>query len=106
MSNPLVDHFHGQGPLWKVFWLYGVIPSNLLWGLALLMLGAGATAFATSLMLMVILLYTAWIVTAVWRCADNVEDPRYGVMARWLTVAWAINTVLLVGFLQIDVLAA
>ena len=74
-----------RSPLWKVFWLYGVIPSNLLWLVVACLLG-----------------YTAWIVAAVWKAAPNAKDPRYGVMAQALTVAWAINTVLIAFFLGLQ----
>ena len=55
-------------------------------------------------LLVFLLAYTAWIVVAVWRAAPNAKDPRYGVLARALTVAWAINTVLLVFFLGLPLL--
>ena len=48
--------------------------------------------------------YTAWILVAVWRCAAN-APPFWGALARWLTVAWAANAALLIGFLEIDLLA-
>jgi hypothetical protein len=92
-------------PLWKVFWLYGVIPSNLLWAALLWTLRQPAPhVAATGTLLAVILIYTAWIVIAVWQTAFNVGDPRYGVLARALTVVWAINTVLLVFFLGLPLL--
>lgn len=88
--------------LWKVFWLYGVIPSNLLWGVVLWMLAHGRYPGAILGLLAFLLLYTAWIVAAVWRAAPNASDPRYGVVARALTVAWALNTVLVVFFLSLQ----
>lgn len=91
-----------RSPLWKVFWLYGVIPSNLLWGGVLWMLAYGRYPGATLGLLAFLLLYTAWIVVAVWRVAPNARDARYGVVARALTVAWALNTVLVVFFLGLQ----
>jgi hypothetical protein len=105
MAHSTVRYVPQHAPLWKVFWLYGVIPSNLLWALVWLMIRGNAATGAISAMFVVLLAYTAWIVLAVWRCADNVQKPVYGVMARWLTVAWAINTVLFVFFLQLDLLS-
>lgn len=105
MNNAVLNMPQGETPLARVFWLYGVIPSNLLWAVTLVSLSAGAPALMVSTLLLVLLVYTAWIVTAVWRNADNVADARYGVMARWLTVAWAINTVMMVGFLLVDQMA-
>lgn len=102
-TNPVIAYFHGEGPLWKAFWLYGVIPSNVLLAAILAMVAGGATGAVLTALLAALLIYTGWIVVAVWRCADNVEVARNGVIARWLTVAWALNTVLFVFFLQLDV---
>ncbi|KZC15949.1 hypothetical protein RHOFW510R12_00300 [Rhodanobacter sp. FW510-R12] len=91
----------GRTPLWKVFWLYGVIPSCVLWGvIAWLMVGDGVRGIVRGL-LVVLLAYTAWIVAMVWHAAPNTTDARYGVLARALTVTWAINTVLMVFFLAL-----
>lgn len=91
-------------PLGRVFWLYGVIPSNLLWLGVLWLMTGGGTPSATLGLLAFLLVYTAWILVAVWRAAPQAHDPRYGVLARALTVAWAINTVLLVFFLGLPLL--
>lgn len=96
--------FADQHPLWKVFWLYGVIPSNLLWIAVLAMMSNGSWVGVTRGLLVFLLVYTAWIVLAVWRAAPNASDPRYGVLARALTVVWAINTVLVVFFLELQLL--
>lgn len=95
---------HHASPLWKVFWLYGVIPSNLLWIGVLWLMTHGGLPGATLGLLAFLLVYTAWIVVAVWRASPHAHDPRYGVLARALTVAWAINTVLLVFFLGLPLL--
>lgn len=105
MHNPFVDYLRGRGALWKVFWLYGVIPSNLLLAIILVMLRNAASTAALDTLLAVLAIYTVWIVTAVWQCADNVSNAGYGILARWLTVAWAINTLLFVLFLGLDLSA-
>ena len=92
-------------PLWQVFWLWGVIPSNLLWAAALWMIHRGMEPWGIRALLLLVLGYTAWIVLAVWGAASNTHNPRYGVLARALTVVWAINTVLLVFFLEVQSLA-
>lgn len=105
MVNPVTAYPRGNGPLWKVFWLYGVIPSNLLLGVILWMLWFQAALGAIITMLAVLLVYTGWIVVSVWQCADNVKTEHYyGVIARWLTVAWAANTLFFTAFLIIDLL--
>lgn len=93
-----------RAPLWRVFWLYGVIPSNLLWAIALGMMSAELHANLVRILLAFLLIFTAWIVRAVWLAAPNAVDKRYSAVARALTVAWGINTVLLVFFLQLQLL--
>ena len=56
--------------------------------------------------LLLLAAYTVWIVIAVWRCAFNVRDERLGHIARALTVAWAINASLVLGFLELEYLRA
>jgi hypothetical protein len=56
--------------------------------------------------LLLLAAYTVWIVVSVWRCAFNVENPLYGHMARALTVAWAINALMVLGFLELQVVQA
>jgi hypothetical protein len=41
---------------------------------------------------------------AIWRWAENSSEV-WGTLARFLTVAWAGNTILLLTFLQADLLA-
>jgi hypothetical protein len=100
-------YWRGHGPLWKVYWLYGVLGSNIL-ALILFVLmqrdALGSVWF--QLVLLLIAAYTTWIVVSVWRCAFNVEKPVYGQMARALTVAWAINALLVVSFLELQLLQA
>ena len=60
----------GRSRLWSVFWLQGVIPSNILWAVAL------------------------WA-----------HNPNLGVAARGLTVAWGLNTVLVIFFLTLQLVA-
>jgi hypothetical protein len=106
-ANVARYYWRGQGPLWKVYWLYGVIGSNLLAASLLLLMqsrGLGGGWFQVVLLLLAV--YTVWILISVWRCAFNVENPVYGHMARALTVAWAINAVLVLGFLELQFLQA
>lgn len=91
-----------RSPLWKVFWMYGVIPSNLLWLAVAWLVEHHQLPGATLGLLVFLLGYTAWIVAAVWQAAPKAKDPRYGVMAQALTVVWAINTVLMVFFLGLQ----
>jgi hypothetical protein len=100
-------YWRGHGPLWKVYWLYGVLGSNVLGAILLLLIRQGALGtFWFQVVWLLLAAYTVWIVVSVWRCAFNVDNPMYGHMARALTVAWAINALMILGFLQIQFLQA
>jgi hypothetical protein len=93
--------WRGEEPLWKVFWFHGVLVCNIL---AVLY---GTTLYAERAGLQQVLLvsiaaYTAWVLIAAWRCADNTQQSYWGVLARHLIVVWAGNTVMLLPFLEID----
>lgn len=89
-------------PLREIFWFYGVIPSNILWAITLAGYFSGAALATTVLMFAVLLAYTAWIICEIWHCSGNVDNPVHGDIARVLTAAWAINTLLLVSFLLLQ----
>jgi hypothetical protein len=89
-------------PLREIFWFYGVIPSNILWAVTLAVYFSGATLSTMVLMFAVLLGYTAWIICEIWRCSGNVKNPFHGEIARFLTAAWAINTLLLISFLLLQ----
>lgn len=83
----------GSSPLWKVFWLQGVLLSHLLFG-GILLFYQQLDSVTLALLLTAFIGYTAWVLNAVWRNAGNVREPIYGEIARFLTVAWSINAVL------------
>lgn len=95
--------WRGEQPLWKVFWVYGVAASSALIGLY-------ATAFYVDriglrqVLLLCFAAYTVWILVSVWRCANNTEEKYWSLLARLLTVAWACNTVLIVVFLEFNLI--
>lgn len=97
LDNMLIDK-----PLREVFWFYGVIPSNILWAVSLAVYFSGAALATVVLMFAILLAYTAWIIAEIWHCSDNVENPTHGDIARVLTAAWAINTLLLISFLLLQ----
>ena len=106
MSASVASYYwRGHGPLWKIYWLYGVLGSNLLTVILLLLMWEDAIASGWfQLVLLLLAAYTIWIVVSVWRCAFNVEQPIYGHMARALTVAWAINALMVLAFLELQAL--
>jgi hypothetical protein len=103
----LSRYWRGEGSLPRAFWLYGVAFSTAAIGLVA---WAGMTGRAGKEVLAVAILalfaYTLWILVSVWRCAmRRGDDDIYAVMARWLTVAWAVNAVLVGGFVLLRLLA-
>lgn len=108
MSENVASYYwRGHGPLWKAYWLYGVLGSNVLTIILFWLIQRGPHGtFWSQVVLLLLAAYTVWIVVSVWRCADNVETPLYGHMARALTVAWAINALLVLGFLELELLQA
>jgi len=97
----LMRNWRGTAPLWRVYWLYGVLGSTILTALiAVPALLGWYTLPALTLALGIGFAYTAWILVSIWRCAFNIKDEPLGIprdtlamLARWLTVAWAINVV-------------
>ncbi len=96
-------YWRGEGPLWKVYWLYGVLLST---GLAVVIAAAGLRHWVSLpgliAMLVGLAVYTVWVLVSVWRCAENIEGQPFGydpelwtAVARTATVAWAINEVAL-----------
>ncbi len=81
-----------------VFWIYGVVFSQVFFG-AILYFSRRVDTPSLALMLGAFLLYTAWIMRTIWVDALNVRNDMWGYLARWLTVAWALNAVLVSAFL-------
>jgi uncharacterized membrane protein YqhA len=92
-------------PLWVVFWIYGVLISHLIFG-AILYFYRQLESPILAALLIGFLAYTAWIMRAVWVNAFNVQREIHGHIARALTVAWAINAVLMSLFLFLGHLGA
>ncbi|SFQ26371.1 hypothetical protein [Pseudomonas borbori] len=97
-SKFLSPDTRGHTPLWIVFWIYGVLASQVYFGSILYFYRALGTLTLGAL-LAGFILYTAWIMRSVWVNAFNVGNETYGHVARYLTVAWAVNAVLVSGFL-------
>lgn len=99
IAGELRRYWHGQGPLWKLYWLYGVLLSTL-GGAALLAFTVQRALPVAALVaaLALGLAYTGFILVAIWRCAFNIagtplgiEREAWGWLARLLTFGWAIN---------------
>jgi hypothetical protein len=91
-NNVIRYYLDGRGPLRRLFWLWGVLGSWILFALfytALTQLGVTWGLFFVSAVIMVP--YTAWVLTSVWMCATNVDNRMWGDAARFLTFFWALN---------------
>ncbi len=88
----------GRSRLWVVFWIYGVLVSHVLFGAIVYFYRQVGTP-TLALMLGGFVLYTAWIMRTIWVDALNVRNETWGYIARWLTVAWALNAVFVSVFL-------
>jgi hypothetical protein len=97
---PELRVWQGRMSLTTVFWGYGVAMSMTLAILHATALDEGQLALQQALIL-ISAAYTVWILVAIWRCAPN-ASPFWGTLARWLTVAWGLNTTLVLFFLQLE----
>ena len=107
MSGNFISRgWRGDLPLFCIFWGYGVVPSMLAILLAAwLGLRGHIGDAAIAVLVLVLFVYTVWILVSVWRTAERRGDrDLYGVMARWLTVAWGINAILVGGFVLLSLL--
>ncbi len=95
--------WRGEQPLWKVFWIYGVATSSALIVLYVTAFYADRIALRQAL-LPCFALYTVWILVSIWRCANNTQEKIWGLLARLLTVAWACNTIMILVFLQLNLI--
>jgi hypothetical protein len=103
LFEPEVRAWRGRAGLGRVFWVYGVLTSAGLAGVYLLALQARRRDVQQALIL-IFAAYTFWILVTAWRCAGS-APPGWRLLARSLTVAWAANTALVAGFLQLDLIA-
>lgn len=94
-------YWRGDGPLWRVYWLYGVAASG---GAKLLVALAAVLGWLTPPVLAgtvaAAAVYAQWLLVSVWRCAPNVRTNAlgvsrgaWGVLARLLTLAWTIAAI-------------
>jgi hypothetical protein len=95
--------WRGEEKLWKVFWGYGIAISSILASVYAVAIYVDRIALQ-QVLLLTFMAYTAWILISVWRCASNTMEKLWGLLARFLTVAWAANTILVMIFLQLDLL--
>ena|SRR5512134_2233767 len=100
---PELRAWRGEMALSKVYWGYGVFASALF---ALLMFEAlrEQRLWTQQALMLALLLYTIWILISVWRCAERAQ-PHWRLFARLSTIVWAGNTLMVLGFLELELLA-
>lgn len=92
IANVVMYYLKGEGPLWKLFWLWGVLGSWILFGIFILAVqNFGITWPLVIVSGIVMLPYSVWVLASVWQCALNVRTYFWGNLARFLTVIWALN---------------
>ena len=94
------DRVLGHQRLARVFWLEGVLASNVLF-LALLAVYQYGSPVMFMAAVAVFITYTAWIMRRIWLNAANVVRSELGTMARVLTIGWTINAVTVCVFLAL-----
>lgn len=99
---PEIRAWYGKASLATVFWFYGVLTSStlILFYARLVYL---KMIVAEQVLLLLLGLYTVWILVSIWRCSRD-EDSAWAQLARFLTVAWAGNAALVLVFRQIELL--
>lgn len=96
--------WQGERDLLVLFWIYGVALSFVIAALLAGALWTGAEALLQA-SIPIAGIYTLWVVVAIWRCALHARQ-LWSTLTRWLTVAWAINAMMVLGFLQFDLFAS
>lgn len=100
---PELRAWRGEMALATVYWGYGVSVSAIL-GLSMLGALSGGAALLEQVLLLALAAYTVWILVAVWRCAAH-SALHWAFLARLSTLAWACNAALILGFLQLELIA-
>ena len=73
----------GRTRLWIVFWIYGVLLSHLLFA-GIVLAYSQVNHLTLGLLLAGFLIYTAWIMRAIWVDADNTDTPLAASAGRTL----------------------
>ena len=103
MFGPELAAWQGRAPLARVFWVYGVLTSLGLGGLFLMAGQAGRRDIQQGL-IVALSAYTVFILVALWRCSEAAA-PGVRLLVRLLTLAWAVNAMMLAAFVQLDLIA-
>lgn len=107
IANVVMYYLRGEGPLWKLFWLWGVVGSWILFALFLLAVQTWGITWGLVVVSGVVMMpYSVWILASVWQCAQNVNNDLWGNLARFLTLVWALNLGAVGGLLLKELIVA
>lgn len=90
--------YRGKKPLWEVFWIYGVLFSHVYFALILAHYNR-AGELSISLLLVGFMVYTLCITRLVWINSLNTSKEFYSYAARYLTIFWMMNSILISSYL-------
>jgi hypothetical protein len=97
--KPEIRAWRGEQSLKKVFWGYGVLGT----------IGFGALYFLADqtvlrqILLMFIVAYMVWLLVSIWRSSSALHNI-WSTFARLMVVAWTGNTIMVVTFLELDLI--
>ena len=97
--KPEIRAWRGEQSLKTVFWGYGVLGTI---GLGALYFLADQTVLR-QILLIYIVAYMVWLLVSIWRSGSGL-DNIWSTFARLLVVAWTGNTIMLVVFLELDLI--
>ena len=106
-ANVVMHYLRGEGRLWKVFWLYGVVGSWVLFAIFMSAMQSFGITWPLMILSGIIMLpYSVWILASVWQCAPNAGSDLWGNLARFLTLIWAINLGVVAGLILRELIVA
>jgi hypothetical protein len=100
---PEIRSWRGALPLRTVFWGYGVLASLGIAAVYILSMDGGYLRLQ-QVLLPCIAAYTLYALVSIWRSSRNTDNPLWGLLARHLVVVWAGNTIMVLIFLQLDLI--
>ncbi len=81
----LLSPLRGNERLWKVFWIYNFLFGIIL-NIVLEVLDYLAVLSILYLFLIIVIFWTIWVVTGLWKCAFNVNWKGWGYLTRIFVV--------------------
>lgn len=76
------NYWNGAEPLWKAYWLLGVVGGTIGALLVEKMTGLSDPNWMQKLLPYIFILYAGWSTVAIWRCANNASKPIWKFLAR------------------------